>query len=392
MKRRKPAAVEALIVAVPETAGSALYGMIDVLSATGTLWQQLVGTKVVRNLIRPRIVSLSRRPFRCGNGIPVNPHVGVGDDPDTDIVILPELWLAPDDDMKGRYPRLLDWIRRRYEMGSVTYSACSGSVMLAATGLLNGREATSHWGYADLFRTRYPEIRFRPEPNIAFADTAGRIVTAGGTTSWHDLAIHIISRHCSPGEALRIAKAYLLKWHGEGQLPYASLVRRQPHADSVVRRCEDWLASHYCEPHAIAGAVAASGIPERSLKRRFKLATGTTLIGYVQNLRVEEAKRLLEIEQLSFEEISAVIGYENPAFFRRLFKRSAGLTPGQYRRMFSPIANAADLASKPLRPLLREKPPKRRESRHTDRTVRSRFTPPERSFSKPAPFGRPPTH
>jgi transcriptional regulator GlxA family with amidase domain len=343
MKRRNPAAVEALIVAVPETAGSALYGMIDVLSATGTLWQQLVGTKVVRNLIRPRIVSLSRRPFRCGNGIPVNPHVGVGDDPDTDIVILPELWLAPDDDMKGRYPRLLDWIRRRYEMGSVTYSACSGSVMLAATGLLNGREATSHWGYADLFRTRYPEIRFRPEPNIAFADTAGRIVTAGGTTSWHDLAIHIISRHCSPGEALRIAKAYLLKWHGEGQLPYASLVRRQPHADSVVRRCEDWLASHYCEPHAIAGAVAASGIPERSLKRRFKLATGTTLIGYVQNLRVEEAKRLLEIEQLSFEEISAVIGYENPAFFRRLFKRSAGLTPGQYRRMFSPIANAADV-------------------------------------------------
>ena len=67
-------------------------------------------------------------------------------------------------------------------------------------------------------------------------------MTAGGTTSWHDLALHIIARHCSPGEALRIAKVYLLKWHGEGQLPFASLVRRQPHADSVVRRAEDWLA------------------------------------------------------------------------------------------------------------------------------------------------------
>ena len=154
------------------------------------------------------------------------------EDPHADIVILPELWLAPDNDMKGRYPELLDWIRRRYRAGSTIYSACSGSVMLAATGLLKGKEATSHWGYEDLFRRRYPEVKFRPEPNLAFADPSGRIVTAGGTTSWHDLAIHIISRHCSPGEALQIAKVYLLKWHSEGQLPYASLVRRQPHADS----------------------------------------------------------------------------------------------------------------------------------------------------------------
>ena len=130
--------------------------------------------------------------------------------------------------MKGRYPELLEWIRRRHRAGSTIYSACSGAVLLAATGLLDGREATSHWGYQDLFRTRFPDVQFRPEPNLVFADRTGRIVTAGGTTSWHDLAIHIISRHCSPGEALRIAKVYLLKWHGEGQLPYASLVRRRP--------------------------------------------------------------------------------------------------------------------------------------------------------------------
>jgi transcriptional regulator GlxA family with amidase domain len=333
-------AVEALIVAVPETAGSALYGMLDVLAATGNLWQQLVGTEAPRNLIRPRIVSLSCEPFRCGNGIPVEPHVGLEDEPDADIVILPELWLAPDDDMRGRYPDLLDWIRRRYRGGSTIYSACTGSVMLAATGLLRGREATSHWGYQDLFRTRYPDVHFRPEPNLAFADPAGRIVTAGGTTSWHDLAIHIISRHCSPGEALRIAKVYLLKWHGEGQLPYASLVRRQPHADAAVRMTEEWLSKHFREPHAVAGAVAAFDIPERSLKRRFKAATGTTLINHVQNLRIEEAKRLLETETTSFEEIASEVGYENPAFFRRVFRSRTGLTPGQYRRMFRSLVGA----------------------------------------------------
>lgn len=340
MDRSDPATVEALLVALPETAGSALYGMVDVLAATGTLWRQLVGEAPGPSLIRPRIVALSREPFRCGNGIPISPDLGLDEDPEAEIVILPELWLAPDDDLKGRYPELLDWIRRRHRAGSTIYSACSGAVLLAASGLLNGRQATSHWGYEDLFRRRFPEVQFRPEQNLVFADQTGRIVTAGGTTSWHDLAIHIISRHCSPGEALRIAKVYLLKWHGEGQLPYASLVRRQPHADSIVRFAEDWLAKHFREPHAVAAVVAASGIPERTLKRRFRAATGSTPIAHVQNLRIEEAKRLLETGDSSFEDIAAEVGYENAAFFRRLFKRCTGLTPGQYRRMFRPFATA----------------------------------------------------
>ena len=222
------------------------------------------------------------------------------------------------------------------------YSACSGAVMLAETGLLDGCDATSHWGYQDLFNKYYPKVRFRPEPNLVFADAAGRIVTAGGTTSWHDLAIHIISRYVSPGEALRIAKVYLLKWHGEGQLPYAALVRRNPHADSVVRSCEQWLGEHFRESGAIRQAVELANIPERTLKRRFKAATGSTLIDYVQNVRVEEAKRLLESGQQPVDDISVAVGYEDPSFFRRLFKRRTGLTPSQYRRMFQPVFSASD--------------------------------------------------
>ena len=83
--------------------------------------------------------------------------------------------------------------------------------MLAETGLLDGCHATSHWGYQDLFRKAYPKVRFDPAPNLAHARPDGRIVTAGGTTSWHDLALHIIARHASPGEALRVAKVYLMK-------------------------------------------------------------------------------------------------------------------------------------------------------------------------------------
>lgn len=339
MGERRDRPVEVLILAVKETAGSALYGMVDVLSAAGNLWQTLVPGEAPMAIFRVRIVSTGMEAFTCGNDIPVKPHCAIEDDPSASFVILPELWLGPEESIHGRYPAIMDWIRRCYKKGMAVYSACSGSVMLAESGLLDGCEATSHWGYQDLFRRQYPRVRFRPEPNLVFADPAGRIVTAGGTTSWHDLTLHIISRYGNPGEALRIAQVYLMKWHQEGNLPFAPLVKRTPHADSVVRGCEEWLRTHFQEEGVIRKAVAEAGIPERTLKRRFKAATGTSLIDYLQNLRVEQAKRLLESGTESLEDITAAVGYEDPSFFRRLFKRCTGLTPAQYRRMFRPISN-----------------------------------------------------
>jgi transcriptional regulator GlxA family with amidase domain len=340
------APLETAIVAVPETAGSALYGMIDVLSVTGNVWQTLTRTEPMPPPFRVRIVSLSRKPFQCGNAIPIEPALGVDEIDRADIVILPELWLGPDEHLKGRYPGLIAWIRARYEAGACLYSACSGALMLAETGLLNGRDATSHWGYQDLFRRQYPEVRFRPEPNLCFADAVGRIVTAGGTTSWHDLALHIISRHVSPGEAMRIAKVYLLKWHDEGQLPYEPLVRQQPHADAVVRGCEQWLREHFRESGVVARVVGHAQIPQRTLKRRFKQATGLALIDYVQNLRIEEAKRLLESSDQPVDEIGFAIGYEDLSFFRSLFKRRTGVAPARYRRVFQPILRTMPSAAR----------------------------------------------
>lgn len=331
---------DVLMVAVPETAGSALYGMVDVLSAAGNLWQTLTRAGDEKTLFRVRILSPDGAPFACGNRIPVHPDCAADDDPHASIVMVPELWLGPDESLRGRYPGLIEWIRRRYRQGATLYSACSGAVMLAETGLLDGCSVTSHWGYRDLFAKSYPKVRFDPAPNLVYADAEGRIVTAGGSTSWHDLALHVVARHASPGEALRIAKVYLLKLHGEGQLPYATLTIRTPHADSVVRRCETWLAGHFREPDALARAVGSAGVPERTLKRRFKAATGSSLMEYLQNLRVEEAKRLLEGGNAPVEDISAAVGYADASFFRRLFKRLTGLTPRQYRRMFQPLVAA----------------------------------------------------
>lgn len=340
-KKTANAPVEVLLVATPQTAGSSLYGVLDVLSAAGNVWQTLTRTGKEQKLFRVRVVAAADRPFTCGHGIPVTPDCSVAEDPDAALIIIPELWLGPDESIEGRYPEMIDWLRRRYDAGANLYSACSGAILLAETGLLDGCAATSHWGYQDLFRSRYPKVRFDPAPNLCYADSAGRLITAGGVTSWHDLALHIVARYASPGEALRIAKVYLLKWHSEGDLPYANLLRHTPHDDSIVRRCEDWLQEHYRDSDAIAGVTGFAAIPERTLKRRFKAATGSPLIDYLQNVRVEQAKRLLENTELPIEEISERIGYSDASFFRRLFKRLTGLTPGHYRRYFQPVLTGA---------------------------------------------------
>lgn len=327
--------IDVLMVAIPETAGSALYGLLDVLSATGNVWPALLRQGAGRSCFRVRIVSPDGKLFTCGNRIPVNPDCAVADDPKAPILILSELWLGPDESLAGRYPELIAWIRRRYARGATIYSACSGSILLAETGLLDGCPATSHWAYQDLFRLRFPKVRFDPAPTLVYAQPEGRIVTSGGTTSWHDLALHIIARHVDPGEALRIAKVYLLKWHDEGELPYSALVRPLPHGDGLVRKAENFLQEHFPDPHALHRAVRAAAIPERTLKRRFKAATGVPLIDYLQNVRIEQGKRLLETTSLPVEEISARAGYTDPSFFRRLFKRLVGITPLHYRRMFS---------------------------------------------------------
>ena len=333
-QREPPLPAEVLIVSVRETAGSALYGMLDVLSAAGQVWPVLLRSAEARSCFRVRIVSPDGRPFACANRIPVNPDCAVAEDPQAPILILPELWLGPDETLAGRYPSLLEWIRRCHARGAAIYSACSGAILLAETGLLDGCPATSHWGYQDLFRTRFPRVRFDPAPSLVYADPAGRIVTAGGTTSWHDLALHIIARHASPEEARRIAKVYLLKWHDEGELPYTPLVRPLPHGDAVVRRTETWLKERFRDDDALGRAVDHAGIPERTLKRRFKAATGLPMIDYLQNLRIEAAKGLLETTRTAVDEISAEVGYDDASFFRRLFKRRVGLTPLAYRRMF----------------------------------------------------------
>jgi transcriptional regulator GlxA family with amidase domain len=330
------------LLAAPETSASVLYGLFDVLYAVGTVYPDMVIGEPGETLLDVRIVAAGKTPFRCAGNILIEPHAALADLATPDIAIVCDLYIPTDTAPRGRYAAEIEWLRKAHASGTLIASVCSGSLVLAEGGLLDGRHCAGHWAYRDLFRTAYPQVKFRDKSVLNLESEAEGIVTAGSATAWQDLALFIIARYCGIEHALRTAKTYLLSGHDEaGQLPFAAMSRRIQAADAVIASCQSWIADNYQLPNPVAGMAERSGLGARTFARRFRAATGYLPIDYVHALRIEEARQIIETEPTALDEVGATVGYEDPTFFRRLFKRRTGLTPAAYRKKFQGIVAIA---------------------------------------------------
>lgn len=330
------------LVAIPDAVISTLGGIYDVLSSFPSV-AAIDEAAPSEPPFEVEIVSETGEAVALASGLPIAPHRGIDRVESTDIVIVPSVLVVDGQWKKGRYPALVEWLSAMHRQGATLCSACSGIFLLAETGLFDGIPATVHWGYAPMFHRSFPNIPIRPEKSLVVAGEREQFVCSGASTSWHDLVLYLISRHVGPAAALAIARFYALNWHHEGLAPYIVFSPRRGHGDAVILDAQDWLATHYSVAKPVEEIVKRSGLADRTFKRRFLNAAGFPPIVYVQHLRVEEAKRRLERTASSIDEISWNVGYEDPAFFRRLFKRVTGITPGAYRRKFK----LSDLAATP---------------------------------------------
>jgi transcriptional regulator GlxA family with amidase domain len=336
--QKKPLIV---LLAAPETSASVLYGLYDVLLSVGAVYLDMVAGAPGKELLDVRIVSADGRPFRCIGNIPVEPHAAIDDLVEPDAVIVCDMYTSIYDVPKGRYPSEARWLRQKHGGGALITSVCSGSLLLAEAGLLNGHEATAHWAYRDMFQRHYPKVSFRSESVLCLAAEGDHIVTAGGVSAWHDLAVYLIARFCGYRHAIQTAKVFLISGHSEGQSPYSVMTRPMESTDGPISDCQDWIADNYATTKPIEQMVERSGLNTRTFSRRFRAATGLSPIEFVQAIRVEEAKQMLETDALSIEEVGASVGYEDPASFRRVFKRNVGQSPAAYRKKFQRISQIA---------------------------------------------------
>lgn len=324
------------LIATPEADASALAGMHGALVS----FQNLVPDSVRfhTEIVLPD--SLLERTKLSGSvidnvlGVTIPVHHTLGEVARTDVLIIPSLFVFQNRWPRNPYPELTAWIMRMYRQGTLVCSACTGALLLAETGLLDGYEATQHWAFERLFRSRFPNVNLNVDKALVTTGTNGRIVMSGASAAWHDLVLHVIAKLASPREAQVIAKFFLLQCHVDGQAPYRIFDEFMDHGDAAIGTAQAWLHQHSHEPHPVEMSARQANLPERTFNRRFRAATGHTPIAYVQRLRVEAAKRQLETGTLPVEEIGWRVGYEDPASFRRVFKRIAGMTPKAYRMKF----------------------------------------------------------
>lgn len=335
----RPSPIEIAVLAYPETSASVLFGMYDLFLSAGRDWGAIVEGRPGESLMRPRIVSRHGEPFTAGNGVQIRPELRLEELRAPAIVCVPEILFAPGETLEGRFDDEIAWLKGCYAAGAVLATACSGAALLAQAGLLSGLDATTHWAYCDELQRRYPDIRFHRRRALVVSGEGQRLVMAGGGTSWLDLALYLIARHVGVEVAMQTARVNLIDWHAVGQQPFAYLGSRQSE-DAAIARCQVWIAEHYASRAPVAQMASLSGLPERSFKRRFRQATGLSPIEYVHTLRIEEAKQALEAGEAPIEAIANEVGYEDAGFFSRLFRRSVGLSPKDYRRRFGSMRRA----------------------------------------------------
>lgn len=325
--------IDVSLLAIPEVMSSTLIGLYDVLNSF-TLLSTYDNALPASRPFDVKIIAATRGLTHTSGGMPIQATRSIDDVESTDVIIVPSVIVDRGEWCPGRYPSAVRWLTDMHVKGAQLCSTCSGVLLLAETGLLEGKEATIHWIYAPTFRRNFPGVRLRLEKALVAIGEHNRFVMSGASTSWHDLVLYLISQHAGPTAAQAIAKFFAFQWHAEGLSPYVMFEPRMDHADAVIQETQKWLNKHFSVASPVEQAVRQSGISERSFKRRFKKATGHTPIDYVQRLRVDEAKRRLERTTAPVDEIGWQVGYEDPTFFRRLFKRVTGVTAGAYRRRF----------------------------------------------------------
>lgn len=332
MTAQRPAIV---LLAGESTSAAVLYGLYDVLYSVGAVFLDMTTGTPGAEALDVKIVSRDGRKFRCFGAVPVEPHASMADVTRCDLLVVCDMYSPISGAPRAEYALYSEWLRQRHAGGATVTSVCSGALVLAEAGLLDGREAASHWAYAEVFARDYPQARLRRDSILCLTEERDRIVTAGGVTSWQELALYIIARFCGAKVALETAKIHLLSGHEQGQLPFAAVNRRVEPSDRVIARCQEWIAVNYPSPNPVQAMIDLSGLPSRTFSRRFRSATGHSPIDYVQSLRIEEAKQMLETSQEPVENISVEVGYQDAAAFRRTFRKLAGTTPADYRRRFS---------------------------------------------------------
>jgi transcriptional regulator GlxA family with amidase domain len=327
------AIIDVTVVLLEGGYASTAIGPVEVFHSAGALWNWLHGEKQ-QPRFRVKVVSIDGHAVKSLCSLGLEPEFSIDDIKHTDIIIVPASgWNLRE--RLAKETKILPWLRKWHARGAYIAGICSGVFFLAEAGLLDGKQATTHWGVADILRQLYPKVHWRTDQ---FVTEDGRLLCSGGVYASIDLSLYLVEKFCGHEVALNCAKSLLVSMPRGRQSGYAVLPLSRPHSDDKIRAAEEYLREHFDADISIDALALRSGMSARNFIRRFKAATGSLPGAYVQTLRMSAAKELLERGATSIQTVCTKTGYADLAFFRSLFKRHTGMTPNEYRRRFAQMS------------------------------------------------------
>ncbi|MFK4443369.1 transcriptional regulator GlxA family with amidase domain [Caballeronia udeis] len=313
---KKTAPVEIALLIYPGSQLAAVHGLTDLFQIAERLFQRSKG-------IEHPVLRVSHVQFDAGSSSPPR-----ADSAPDFVIVPPSLGGLPIGDA---FAPIVQWLKDCHARGAVLASVCVGTFLLAQTGLLAKRAATTHWSQAQHLAERFPEIRVDAD-KLLIDD--GDILTAGGLMAWPDLGLRIVDRLLGSAAIVETARFLLVDPPGREQRYYSAFSPKLNHGDKTILEVQHWLQQDSAHHPTIASMAQRAGLEERTFLRRFQKATGLRPTEYCQHLRVGKAREMLETSQQSFDQVAWKVGYEDVGSFRKVFIKLTGLSPGDYRRRF----------------------------------------------------------
>jgi transcriptional regulator GlxA family with amidase domain len=326
-----------VLLALDECFASSIAGPLDLFNTANLIARRRNGGP--SPVFEWQVLSRDGASVRASNGYRIDVDGGLDQAGGAHVIMIPAFGSPEPDQLLQAVRRqegLLDWLRSQFEGGAIVAASCSGTFLLGECGLLDDRLATTSWWLAPIFADRYPNVRL---DSMCMLTDQDRVVCAGAGMSHLDLTLHLIGR-CTGRELARLCAKYtVLDDPRRSQAPYTILHHVRGH-DPLVTRAEQWLKTRLRERISIEDMAAHLAVSPRTLVRHFQQSTGGSPRAFVEKVRIEMGKALLENTQLRVGEILDRIGYSDDSIFRRTFRRHTGLPPREYRRRFG-IAQSA---------------------------------------------------
>lgn len=321
--------IDVTVVLVEGGMPSTAIAPVEIFDSAGKLWNTMRG-EPARPHFRVRTASLDGAPVKTGVCLSLTPDGCLEETRSADVIIVSAVGADIDAACLVNKP-LFPWLRNWHTDGAIIAGVCAGVALVAESGLLNGHPATTHWGVVEACRRRYPGVLWQPERFLTESD---RCLCSGGVYASVDLSLYLVEKFCGHRVATETAKALLLETPRTWQIGYAAEPPQSQHEDTRILQAQEWLFRHFDTNMRIEDVAKQIALTPRTFARRFKLATGETPMNYLHRLRVNAARHMLENDARGIRSVSEAVGYEDAAFFRRIFKRHTGQSPGQYRQRF----------------------------------------------------------